>query len=91
MKVLAMITLRGSHKLLRMGSIQSPAALPRMAVRGRAFLSEQANDNRVRYYKDGLSEAKPILSSQRWLMGFAALNPSYDSALKASAQTHRAA
>jgi hypothetical protein len=56
MKVLAMITLRGSHKLLRVGSIRSPAALPRMAVRGRAFLSEQANDNRVCYYKGGLAE-----------------------------------
>src|SRR5262249_48576559 len=41
MKMLTTITLRGSHKLLRVGSIRSPAALPRMAVRGRAFLSEQ--------------------------------------------------
>jgi len=57
MKVLATITLRGSHKLLRMGSIRSPAALPRMSVRGRAFLSEQADDNRVRYYKDGSAAA----------------------------------
>jgi hypothetical protein len=60
MKVLTTITLRGSAKLLRMGSIRSPAALPRMAVRGRAFHSERIEDNRFRYYKDGLSEAKPI-------------------------------
>ncbi len=31
-----------------------------MAVRGRAFLSEQADNNRLRYNKDGLSGAKPI-------------------------------
>jgi hypothetical protein len=45
-----------------MGSIRSPAALPRMAVRGRAFLSEHADDNRSRYNKDGLNEVKPIAS-----------------------------
>jgi len=28
-----------------------------MAVRGRAFLSEHANDNRSRYYKGAISEA----------------------------------
>jgi hypothetical protein len=27
------------------------SGLPRMAVRGRLFLSEHANDNRIRYYK----------------------------------------
>ena len=59
MKVLTTITLRGSHKLLRVGSIRSPAALPRIAVRGRAFLSEQADNNRARYYKGGQSEAPP--------------------------------
>jgi hypothetical protein len=59
MKALTTITLRGSHKLLRVGSIRSPAALPRMAVRGRAFLSERADDIRFRYYKGGLSEASP--------------------------------
>ena len=48
MKVLTTITLHGSHKLLRVGSIRSPAALPRIAVRGRAFLSEQADNNRFR-------------------------------------------
>jgi hypothetical protein len=42
-----------------MGSIRSPAALPRMAVRGRAFLSEHADDNWFRYYKGGQSEACP--------------------------------
>src|SRR5208282_4586915 len=55
MKERTTITLRGSNKLLRVGSIRSPAALPRMAVRGRAFLSEHADDKRFRYYKDGLS------------------------------------
>jgi hypothetical protein len=55
MKVLATITLRGSHRLLRMGSIRSPAALPRTAIRGRAFLSEQADDTRFPYYKVGLA------------------------------------
>src|SRR3954471_1279122 len=55
MKALTTITLQSSHKRLRAGSIRSPAALPRMAIRGRAFLSEQANDNRSRYYKGGQS------------------------------------
>ena len=53
-----------------MGSIRSPAALPRMAVRGRGFLSEHPDLNRVRYYKDGLSNAKPIISRStpsRWV------------------------
>ena len=49
------ITLRCSPKRLRAGSIRSPAALPRMAVCGRAFLSERAEDNRSRYYKGGLA------------------------------------
>jgi hypothetical protein len=53
MKVLTTIMLRGSPKLLRVGSIRSPAALPRIAVRGRAFLSERADDNRFCYYKGG--------------------------------------
>lgn len=35
--------------------IRSPAALPRMAVRGRAFLSEQSDDNPFRYNKGGLA------------------------------------
>ena len=55
MKVLTTITLRGSHKLLRVGSIRSPAALPRMAVRGRAFLSERHHRIRIRCYKGGVS------------------------------------
>jgi hypothetical protein len=58
MKVLTTIPLPGSHKPLRMGAIRSPAALPRVSVRGRAFLSEQTDDNRIRYYKDGLSESE---------------------------------
>src|SRR4051794_3757697 len=59
MKMLTTVTLRGSQKRLRAGPIRSPAALPRMAVRGRAFLSEQPEDNRSRYYKGGQSEACP--------------------------------
>jgi hypothetical protein len=53
-----------------MGSIRSPAALPRTAVRGRAFLSEHPNNNRSRYNKDGLSETKPITfgsAAARWV------------------------
>jgi hypothetical protein len=53
MKVLTTITLQGSHKLLRVGTIRSPAALPRMAVRGRAFLSELTDGIRIPYYKGG--------------------------------------
>src|SRR5262245_17657619 len=41
------------HKLLRVDSIRSPAALPRTAIRGRAFLSERADDSRFPYYKGG--------------------------------------
>jgi hypothetical protein len=51
--VLTTITLRGSHKLLWMGSIRSPAACHGVQVRGRPFLSEHADNNRWRYYKDG--------------------------------------
>src|SRR5215203_5821845 len=66
------IMLRGSHKLLRADSIRSPAALPRIAVRGRAFLSEQAHDNRIRYYKGGLAKRNPPsvrVSGTRGLLG----------------------
>jgi hypothetical protein len=56
MKALTTIRLRGSHKLLRADTIRSPAALPRIAVRGRAFLSEHADDIRFRYYKGGLAK-----------------------------------
>jgi len=39
-----------------------------MAVRGRAFLSEHADDNRFRYYKGGLSETKPtVVETMRWV------------------------
>jgi hypothetical protein len=63
MKALTTITLQGSHKLLRVGSIRSPAALPRMAVRGRAFLSERADDIRFRYYKGGQSRVSGVPTS----------------------------
>jgi len=42
MKGAGAITLRGSHKLLRMGTIRSPAAC-RGCSRGRPFLSERFN------------------------------------------------
>src|SRR5262249_39567665 len=73
------ITLLRSQKWLRMGSIRSSAALPRIAVRGRAFLSEHPNDNWSRYNKDGLSEAKPIFRCRgfgRWVSSFG-LYPAY--------------
>ena len=56
------------------------SGLPRIAIRGRPFLSEHPYDNRFRYYKDGLSEAKPIATRPSYLslMGFASLNPSYN-------------
>jgi len=57
------ITLRGSHKLLRVGSIRSPAACrgwhPRQAIP-----SEHADDNRFRYYKGGLD---PIATGLPWM------------------------
>jgi len=43
--------LRGSHRRLRLEPIRSPAAPPRMAIRGGAFLSEHANDSHIRYYR----------------------------------------
>jgi hypothetical protein len=33
------------------------SGLPRIAIRGRPFLSEQADDNRFCYYKGGLAKA----------------------------------
>jgi hypothetical protein len=51
MKLLTTILLRGSHRRLRAQSIRSPVALPRMAVHGRASLSEHIDDTQVRYYK----------------------------------------
>src|SRR6516162_10001940 len=73
MKGLTTITLQGSHKLLRVGSIRSPAALPRMAVRGRAFLSELPQNISWRYYKGGLDAG---VTHQLWcqeLVGYASL------------------
>jgi len=49
------ITLRGSQKQLRVGLDPIASGLPRIAVRGRPFLSEHTDSNRFRYYKDGLS------------------------------------
>jgi len=57
MKVLTTITLRGSPG--GSGRIDPIASgLPRMAVRGRPFLSEQADNNPSRYYKGAISDAK---------------------------------
>src|SRR5215471_8074077 len=56
------ITLRGSHKLLRVGTIRSPAAC-RGCDRGRPFLSERPKNNRSRYYKGGLAKRNPPLRS----------------------------
>src|SRR5215471_16163680 len=58
------IMLLCSQKWLRMGPIRSPAALPRTAIRGRAFLSEHPINSRFGLNKDGLSEAKPIIMRQ---------------------------
>jgi hypothetical protein len=60
------ITLHSSQKWLGAGSIRSSAALPRMAVRGRAFLSEHTDYNRDRYYKGRVSnrfETRPGATS----------------------------
>src|SRR5215813_2115536 len=80
MKVLTTITLRDSHNLLRVGSIRSPAALPRMAVRGRAFLSERPDDSRSRSYKGGLAEGVTHLLYRRGYRsgGLRYANPPYE-------------
>ena len=55
MKALTTITLRGSQD--GSGRIDPIASgLPRMVVRGRPFLSEQADDKRFCYYKGAISE-----------------------------------
>src|SRR5262249_40714361 len=53
------IMLLCSQKWLRMGPIRSPAALPRTAIRGRAFLSDHPINSRFGLNKDGWSEATP--------------------------------
>ncbi|MGE0257413.1 MAG: hypothetical protein AB7T18_01550, partial [Alphaproteobacteria bacterium] len=57
------------------GRDPTPAASPRVATRGDAFLSEQGDNTNFRYYKDGLSNAKPMLSPTRGTMGFSRLPP----------------
>jgi hypothetical protein len=69
------ITLRGSPKRLRAGYDPIASGLPRIAVRGRPFLSEQANDNRFRYYKGGLAKASS--ADVRKMVDDAVANPSY--------------
>src|SRR5450631_828813 len=51
------ITLRGSQKRLRAEYDPIASGLPRIAVRGRPFLSEHPDNIRLRYYKGGLGEA----------------------------------
>src|SRR5262249_5622195 len=58
------IMLLCSQKWLRMGPIRSPAALPRTAIRGRAFLSEHPINSRFGLNKDGSNAAKPTLRPQ---------------------------
>src|SRR6185369_3251847 len=57
MKVLTTIRLPGSQGGSgRIDPIDS--GLPRMAIRGRPFLSERGENNRSRYYKGAISEAE---------------------------------
>src|SRR5580700_1374478 len=70
------ITLHCSPKWLRVGSIRSPAALPRMAVRGRAFLSEYVDDNRSRYDKGGQRRAAPCPPNRSGKFGCPAIGGS---------------
>src|SRR5262249_40009525 len=80
------IMLLCSQKWLRMGPIRSPAALPRTAIRGRAFLSEHPINSRFGLNKDGLSEAKPITLLSIPTMGSACAQPILrDGALATSA------
>ena len=55
------IKLRGSHKLLRVGTIRPPAALPPARTCGRAFLSERPETNCSRYYKGGQRHVAHVL------------------------------
>jgi hypothetical protein len=51
------ITLRGSQKRLRAENDPIASGLPRIARRGRPFLSEQPDDNLFCYYKgDGVEQ-----------------------------------
>ena len=59
MKVLARSRYGAAKGGLGWSTIRSPAALPRMAIRGRASLSERPNDKRIRYYKGGLAKRNP--------------------------------
>jgi hypothetical protein len=55
------ITLRGSQKQLRVGLDPIASGLPRIAVRGRPFLSEHIEDKRFGYYKGGQSVSLPTI------------------------------
>jgi hypothetical protein len=59
MKDAGAITLRGSHKTAQGGYDPIASGLSQIAICGRPFLSEWANDKPVRYYKGGL--AWPVL------------------------------
>jgi hypothetical protein len=47
----------GQPKTAQGGLDPIASGLPRIAIRGRPFLSEQADDNRFPYYKGGLAKA----------------------------------
>jgi hypothetical protein len=61
MKVLARSRYGGAPPTAQDGLDPIASGLPQMAIRGRPFLSEHADDNRLRYYKDGQQGAIVIL------------------------------
>jgi hypothetical protein len=67
MKVLTTIKLRCSQDLAQGANDPIASGLPWMAIRGRPFLSEQAHDNRIRYYKGAISEAPAKRIAPPWL------------------------
>ena len=63
---------------LRVGSIRSPAALPRFADRGRAFLSEQPNNNPIGNDKGGQRRGTRSAHAEKKNGGHASLCPPYE-------------
>ncbi|MGE3784534.1 MAG: hypothetical protein AB7H71_17570, partial [Alphaproteobacteria bacterium] len=57
------------------GRDPTPAASPRVATRGDAFLSEQGDNTNFRYYTDGLSASEAHAGRRRDRMGFPRLSP----------------
>src|SRR3984893_7764048 len=70
MKVLTTITLQGSHKLLRMGSIRSPAACHGVQVRGRPFLTERQTITDRAITRMGRAQRNPSMAREE-VMGIA--------------------